>query len=441
VGVRGVGGRSAAAKPVAVAGVWGDSKNGPGVFGGSDNAVGVRGESEGASGVSGRTTATNQAGVIGIHASPTGFGIGAIGGSLSPDATAIGVGGIAPQGTGVFGISISAHGVRGVSERASGLVPQNGSGVWGDANGGAGVYGSSNGADGVRGESLGGDGVHGETDSGARAGVSGINKGGGGFRNGVFAHSNSGNGVWAEGRNGLIARAHPQWSNNVAVEGLVFGTNAIAVYGYRDLGAKGGWAGYFYGPVEVAGSLVKTGGGFKIDHPLDPGNKYLNHSFVESNDRKNVYDGLTVLNSRGEAMVGLPAWLEASNRDFRYQLTPIGAPAPDLHVAEGISKGRFRIAGGKPRMRVSWQVTGIRRDAWAEANPMAVEERKTGVERGCYLYPELHGKPEAKAIERVRNAERSERIRDMRSKADELRAKVRRTRPARTVRARRRRSG
>jgi len=49
------------------------------------------------------------------------------------------------------------------------------------------------------------------------------------------------------------------------------------------------------GKVKITGNLEKAGGSFKIDHPLDPANKYLCHSFVESSDMKNVYDGVVVL--------------------------------------------------------------------------------------------------------------------------------------------------
>jgi trimeric autotransporter adhesin len=56
------------------------------------------------------------------------------------------------------------------------------------------------------------------------------------------------------------------------------------------------------------GSLSKSGGGFRIDHPLDPAGKYLCHSFVESPDMKNVNDGSTVLDGQGRAEVVLPDW-------------------------------------------------------------------------------------------------------------------------------------
>src|SRR5690242_7637865 len=94
-------------------------------------------------GVSGSTTATNQAGVIGMHTTSAGFGIGALGGTLSTDPGSAGVGGVAANGTGVLGISVKAHGVRGVSQISSGLKPPNAAGVWGDARSAIGVYGSS----------------------------------------------------------------------------------------------------------------------------------------------------------------------------------------------------------------------------------------------------------------------------------------------------------
>ena len=117
-----------------------------------------------------------------------------------------------------------------------------------------------------------------------------------------------------------------------------------------------------FGSLSVQGFIEKTGGGFKIDHPIDPANKYLNHAYVESPDMMNVYNGNVILNPDGEAIVELPEWFEALNKDFRYQLTCIGGFAP-VFFAEEISNNRFKIAGGKSGMKVSWQVTGIRKDA------------------------------------------------------------------------------
>ena len=167
------------------------------------------------------------------------------------------------------------------------------------------------------------------------------------------------------------------------------------------------------GKVKITGNLEKAGGSFKIDHPLDPANKYLCHSFVESPDMKNVYDGVVVLDRKGKAEIELPDWFGALNKDFRYQLTAIGAPGPNLYIAEEISEANtkysskssnknnnssFRIAGGTSGMKVSWQVTGIRKDSWANAHRIEVEEEKPDKERGYYLHPDLYGQPEEKGI-------------------------------------------
>jgi len=151
-----------------------------------------------------------------------------------------------------------------------------------------------------------------------------------------------------------------------------------------------GKAGYFSGDVQVTGNLSKGGGSFKIDHPLDPENKYLYHSFVESPDMKNVYDGVVLLDANGEAKVELPHYFETLNKDFRYQLTAIGAPSPNLYIAQEISDNNFKIAGGQPGMKVSWQVTGIRKDPYAEKHRIPVEEEKPAKERGTYLHPDAY---------------------------------------------------
>ena len=44
-------------------------------------------------------------------------------------------------------------------------------------------------------------------------------------------------------------------------------------------------------------------------------------------------------------------------------------------------------------MKVSWQLTGVRQDAFAEKHRIPVEEAKPAEERGSYLHPEAFGKP------------------------------------------------
>jgi hypothetical protein len=192
------------------------------------------------------------------------------------------------------------------------------------------------------------------------------------------------------------------------------GSGVIAFGGEGVDGAVRGLAGDFRGDISVSGNLSKGGGSFKIDHPLDPPNKYLYHSFVESPDMKNIYDGVITLDAAGEAIVELPEWFGALNRDLRYLLTAIGAPGPTLYIAEEVNGNHFKIAGGSPRMKVSWQVTGIRQDAWANAHRIPVEEEKPGSERGYYLHPELFGQPEQKNVQWARHPEAMKRIKEAR---------------------------
>ena len=130
----------------------------------------------------------------------------------------------------------------------------------------------------------------------------------------------------------------------------------------------------------------------------------------------NIYNGIAVLNYAGEAWVGLPEWFDALNRDLRYQLTAVGAPGPNLYVAEEISGNRFKIAGGSPGGRVSWQVTGIRQDAFANAHRIRVEEDKPAAERGYYLHPELYGQPKEKGVQWARDPEGMRRIQETEKK-------------------------
>jgi len=243
---------------------------------------------------------------------------------------------------------------------------------------GAGVYGYHNGSNGY--------GVYGKSDSSIGVYGSGISYGVYGSCSsyyGVYGYSSSGTGACGYSKSGTGASGYSE--------------SGIAVYGLKYGG--GNYAGYFDGNVNVTGTLSKGGGSFKIDHPLDPANKYLYHSFVESPDMMNIYNGNVTLDANGEAWVELPAYFEALNKDFRYQLTAIGAPGPNLYIAQKISGNRFKVAGGTPGMEVSWQVTGIRHDPFAEAHRIQVEVEKTGKERGKYIHPKEYGASETLGVD------------------------------------------
>ena len=222
---------------------------------------------------------------------------------------------------------------------------------------------------------------------------------------GVYAinESAAGQALWAE----TDATASANGSGPDAVHGVSHGPSGAGVAGINDASGgigvygrqliSGSYAGRFDGDVWVNGNLSKNGGSFKIDHPLDPANKYLYHSFVESPDMKNIYDGVAILDASGEAVVTMPEWFGALNRDFRYQLTCIGGFAP-VYIADEMANNQFKVGGGKPGMKVSWQVTGTRQDAWANAHRIPVEEIKPEDEHGTYLHPELFGAPETSAV-------------------------------------------
>jgi hypothetical protein len=219
---------------------------------------------------------------------------------------------------------------------------------------------------------------------------------------GVVGRSNTGKGVEGyntnQGTEGFLGGDYGAMGKRSNYEGYlgfsdggVLGKHSSGNWGYLGMSTR---AGYFSGNVDILGNLSKSGGSFKIDHPLDPENKYLYHSFVESSDMMNIYNGNVILDGNGEASVRMSDWFDALNKDFRYQLTAIGAPGPNLYIAEEITGNSFRIAGGTPGMKVSWQVTGIRNDAWANSHRIPVEEEKDITEQGKYLHPMELGKPE-----------------------------------------------
>jgi hypothetical protein len=157
-------------------------------------------------------------------------------------------------------------------------------------------------------------------------------------------------------------------------------------------------AAVFVGEVNVEGELDKSSGAFKIDHPLDPENKYLMHSFVESPDMKNVYDGTVVTDATGYATIAMPDYFEALNRDFRYQLTVIGPQFAQAIVSSKMVANHFTIRTDHPGVEVSWQVTGIRQDAWANAHRIGNEIEKSDKEKGKFIHPELFGHPASDSV-------------------------------------------
>jgi hypothetical protein len=342
-------------------GVYGTSTNGKGVFGESINGYGVYGHSNGY-GVFG--TSNNGYGVLG--SSQNGWGV-----FVECTSSGDGVYGTSNSGNGVTGTSNTGYGVYGTSTGGgiAGNFVSNGNAVVGVSTGStyAAIYGENN--------NSGASGVYGNSTNG----------------NGVVGISTSGNGVY--GSSSVFGvKGYNSTSGNYGY----LGTSSYGVFSVNI--SNGGTAGYFLGGVHVSGDFDVSGAKyFKIDHPLDPTNRYLVHSCVESNEVLNTYSGNVITDANGEVKVILPDYFEALNRDFRYQLTVVGQFAQAI-VNEEIHNNQFTIKTDKPNVKVSWQVTGIRNDPYVKAHPMQVEVEKMGNERGKYIHPKEYGVSETLGI-------------------------------------------
>jgi len=338
---------------------------------------GVRGEStgtDGGNGLHGTAVGTWGHGVVGETAGTGGSGVEGHNSSLTG------------SGRGVYGTSAATQGYGAVSGWATASSGSN-PGVRGDTSSpnGSGLVGVAFNTAGV-----GGTGVQGEAQTSTGKGVYGRATTTNGATYGVWGDVSSTAGTAVYG----IARATS--GSNYAIYGDTDSTQGTGVYGTAP-NVAGAYAGYFSGRVTVTGTLAKGGGSFKIDHPLDPEHKYLYHSFVESPDMMNVYNGNVTLDEKGSAWIELPDWFEALNRDFRYQLTPLGQPSA-VWIGHRVAHNRFEVRGA-PGVEVSWQVTGIRHDRWADANRIPVEEVKPAGEQGTYLHPDAWGVASARGLE------------------------------------------
>jgi hypothetical protein len=221
-----------------------------------------------------------------------------------------------------------------------------------------------------------GGGTHGPGSYGVQVGVAGHHS----F--GVFSEAGGPDSA------AVYAVAHEPRSHGVY--GAALARDSAGIFADARDAAPGAHALWAEGRTHVNAQASHAATGFKIDHPDHPAEQYLSHAGVESNERKNVYDGVARLNGVGRAVVQLPDWFESLNADARYQLTAIGAAMPNLHVSQAIAGNQFEIAGGVANQHVSWQVTGVRQDIWSASHPLAVEEHKRHGEAGRLLHPDLH---------------------------------------------------
>jgi hypothetical protein len=354
-----------------------------GVSNGNADSIGVWGKSSTGYGVAGfgplyggifSSSVSTGSGLYAAHYAGQGSAPGAEADTYSLDNNAWGLVGVVISTTPGTG----SAGLRGINNDMAGGATY---GVWGSHAGyGWGVYGTANLTTGV--------------------GVGGVGL------TGVFGYGNdtTGTGTFGRGLAGVYGQSYVQGGSGVEgeVPAGISTTNMAAIFGVDNGGIAGNYAGVFSGSVSIAGNVSKSGGSFKIDHPLDPANKYLYHSFVESPDMLNIYNGNASLDGSGTAVITMPDWFEALNTEFRYQLTAVGAPSPNLYIASEMHDRQFTIAGGTPGGRVSWLVTGIRQDPWANAHRIPIEETKRPEERGLFIHPELYGMPRSAAIDSLK---------------------------------------
>lgn len=402
-------------------------------------------------GVLGSTTTTNGYGVFGFHGAPTGDGIAVYGSAVSPNGT--GVYGIS-DGTGVVGYG-GAIGVLGTGGNATiGVKGESGFNdgvqgvVGGPSNGAAGVRGrataSSGLTNGVHGESssTSGTGVFGNTPAGtgetygvqgrssstAGTGVSGYTSAATGATFGVKGQSNSNAGIGVYGLNtrtsgftfggifqsdstdgiGVFGHATRTSGANYGVYGDARSTTGVGVYGQVPATGTGvgvwgrgesatGWGVYANGRLGASG-----GKSFRIDHPLDPENKWLLHYCSEGPEPLNVYSGSITTDAQGFATIHLPDYFEEINRDPRVQLT-VDDSSDDFVMAKvvgGVNAATCRIRTSKPNVKVYWEVKAVRNDRWMQKHGAPVEQDKGEHEIGKYQHPELYGLPAEMGIAR-----------------------------------------
>lgn len=197
--------------------------------------------------------------------------------------------------------------------------------------------------------------------------------------------------------------------NNSGVRAFAYDPGGTALYGYT-----GDVSSLNYGVYGVSNSATGFGlfasgnsgasgtKSFRIDHPLDPTNKYLLHYSTESPEPQNFYNGNVLTDQKGEAWVQLPDYFQEINRDFRYTLTIVdntdSADFVMVKVAREIEGNRFKIRTSAPSIKVSWRVDALRNDRWVQKHKPESVQTKQGLDKGTYQNPELYDQPAEKGL-------------------------------------------
>lgn len=364
-----------------------------------------------------RSVSNQGRGVLGNASSPTGVTYGGL--FQSASSTGRGVAGISSATTGIAvgGFfttnSTSGKGVQGTSNAATGVNY----GVYGLAASpsGYGIYSDGN----AKITKNLGVGMTSETpltsrlqiadNSGETGGSLFIHNGSGTLfnnfgasRTGAYVQAD-GDGVYAIGVAGAASSTDETTYGLFGDARSNLSANAYGIYA-RAQGGSTNYGGYFEGLLYAnnASAGVKN---FMIDHPLDPANKVLTHSSVESDQRMNLYRGSIRTNGKGYATMTVPSWFTALNEDIKYQLTVVDEADSSSFVLAKVVKrlrnNQFSIRTSQPNIDVDWMLTGERHDPTANHYPLRVERDKTVSERGKYYDPAAYGKPDKLGMGRM----------------------------------------
>ncbi len=150
------------------------------------------------------------------------------------------------------------------------------------------------------------------------------------------------------------------------------------------------------GDMHITGSLSKGAGSFLIDHPLDPLNKTLRHSFVESPENLCLYRGKIKLDSQGRATVEMPAYFPALTKEDEatVNLTAIGTQPFLLSFQWNQEHTAFTIFGS-PDAEAAYLVLADRDDPviYQLRQPVEQEKGNGNFEKEQLLYPQAYGYP------------------------------------------------
>ena len=127
--------------------------------------------------------------------------------------------------------------------------------------------------------------------------------------------------------------------------------------------------------------------------------RYLSQKIATDEKRKVdlwVEAQRTIRDATDQVSLNLAARISSENKEI-----PIIETDENDHINPNncVNLDSFKIKTDKPGIEVSWQVTGIRHDKFAEKHPVIPELDKEPENKGYYLHAEELGKPASKSID------------------------------------------